>query len=651
MNVLASTALLLLAASPASAGSPAQALRLQEGLPAGFKVDGKLDEWKQPPSVTLDAASQVAGKSKVSSPQDLSAQLWVALGPEGLAVAGEVHDDHVQLSASPAEVNNDHVEVWLALPQPKMPPIAFVNQFGDHELPTAAACDNKEEVQGDPVACRRWREQQVDHRKQLVRAFTVQYGLMSSGVVRFDQKGAVGSAHYEPMAGGYRFEALIPLAAFPRSAEAPLRTLKVLVDLVDSDEGTGKQESFLSSSKTRRFGDPSTFHAVKLAQPLHFGAWPELLERAVKENEKSSVQPAPDAHVVEVWANPAVGYQYSPEQLSPAQVQLDLSKEKIHGKLGDVEVLTVPAHVNEVGSYDYWLISRRGKALLDVQASGTTQLRVAPKPPGLHILEVSEGPRSALGTGECGSCAELSFSLTKMDAQGHFSKPEPMEGASSQGEELTWTATPDLSRIEASHEAEEGTPRHLAVRYTWNAKKGSYTQENFKQPSGQDSAPPNPPTAPKAAGCSASTLSPEPAASATPLPPAVESMRRRIVAAAVACDYEKLAALAREKNPDFSFTLGPETNPAAAWREREEKGDPVLALLVKALNLPLTRLDTLYIWPSAYNIKATDADWNALKGMYSAEEIKQLRDFPDGYIGFRTGIDKSGDWQFALSGD
>jgi hypothetical protein len=480
----ASTALLLLAAPPA----PGDSFRLHEGLPAGFKVDGKLDEWKLPVSVSLGAANQVAGKSKVSSPQDLSAQLWLALGPEGLAVAGEVRDDKPQLSTKLEHVHHDHVELWLALPQPEMPPLAFVNQFGEHEVPTAEACENNEAItSGDPEGCRKWWKAQTERRKQLVRPFTVQYGLMSGSLVRFDQKGTVGSLRYEPMKDGYRFEALIPPSAFPRSAEAPLRNLQVLVDLVDNDEGKNKLETFLSSSKSRKFGDPSTFHAVTLTQPLRFGAWPDLFERVLKANPSSSYQPAPDVRVMEAWINPAVGYQYAPEEPSPQVVTLDLSDEKVLGKLGDVELVTLPGEVNGAGGHEPWLLSRRGKTLLDTQKSGASHLRVTQRAPGLlHILQVYESTQSALGTGACGSCPMLSFRVAKMDAQGRFADAEELEGTYSQGQEITWEATPNLSRIEAFIQWEENTPRQLALRYTWNPKTGRYDQEKFERPSTQE---------------------------------------------------------------------------------------------------------------------------------------------------------------------
>jgi hypothetical protein len=481
---LASATLLLLTAAPAPGEAPApQDFRLHEGLPAGFKVDGKLGEWKLPASFTFGAAHQVTGSSKVSSPEDLSAQVWVALGPEGLAVAGEVRDDRLQLATKPDQVNNDHVEIWLALPQPAMPPIAFVNQFGEHEVPTAAACENNEDIQeSDPAECRKWWKAQVEHRKQLVRPFTVQYGLMSGTLVRFGQKAPVGSIRYEPMQGGYRFEALIPPSAFPRTTEAPLRSLRILVDLVDNDEGKGKLETFLSSSKTRRFGDPSTFHAVTLSQPLRFGAWPDLLERALKANERSSYQPAPDTHAIEVWVNPAVGYQYAPQEESPQAVNLELAQETPQGKLGDIELVTLPGEVSWTGGYTYWMVSRRGKTLLDAQLSASKDLRVTRRAPGLHILQVVERFQSALGTGACGACPVLSFRVVTMDAQGQFSKAVELEGVHSQGEELDWKATPDLSRIEAFVQWKDNAPKQLAVRYTRDPKTDSYKEERFAPP-------------------------------------------------------------------------------------------------------------------------------------------------------------------------
>jgi hypothetical protein len=476
--------LLLLAAAPTGA-APA----LHEGLPADFKADGKLDEWKLPPSLTLSAANQVAGEQKVSSPDDLTAQVWMAVGPTGLAIAGEVRDDKVQLTAT-KEINADHLEVWLALPPPKLPPIAFVSHFGEHPVPKESACEK--EAGEDPAACKTWFKQQTARRQQLQRELVAQYGLMPRGVVRFGLTGTVGQATYTPFSGGYRFEAFIPVGAFPRTAQAPLRDVRVLVDLVDSDAGGAKQETFLSSSPQRKFGDASTFHAVALKQPLRFGQWPELLERALKAQPGASYQPGPDADALQVWVNPARAYQYVPSTPSPDVVQVDLTTVTPLGKVGDVELVSVPVEANALGEVDRWLVSRKGKAILQTRSVGTDQLKAAQRAPGIHVLKVYDGPNNPMGSGACGACPVVFFQHFTMDAQGRFSKPQDLEGTGGlTGEPVSWTASEDLTRIEAFDVTEDETgktppAKRLAARHTFDAKKGKYTSEVFPRPAEAD---------------------------------------------------------------------------------------------------------------------------------------------------------------------
>ncbi|WP_375767751.1 hypothetical protein NR798_39690 [Archangium gephyra] len=455
---------------------------LHEGLPAGFKVDGKLAEWKLSPSVLLGASTQVAGESKVTSPDDLSATLWLALGTEGLAVAGEVRDDHVQLATELEQRDGDHVELWLALPRPKMPPMATADQFGEHEI-TAWTCAEELASCED---CLAWREAQAEHREALMAAFTVQYGLLSGSVVRYGPKDTAGSIHFERIDGGYRFEALIPTSALPRTSEAPLRNLKLRVDLIDNDEGQDELETRLSSAS----------HAVMLATPLRFGAWPELLERALKENEGDSYQPGPAVRTLQAWVNvphhtgvcPSV-----PEDMSPEVLDIDLSQVKPVGRFGDVELLSLP----EQG----WLVSRRGQAVLDTQVTsnrvwrrveaalelgediGDDEFRIAPRAPGLSILRTKRDIASPpLGTGACGVCPSLEMSLVKMDARGRFSQPEELKRTFTYGESIAWEASPDLSRIEVFVDYDKA-PHKLVLRYTLDPQTGGYTKESFERPS------------------------------------------------------------------------------------------------------------------------------------------------------------------------
>ncbi|MFP2905857.1 hypothetical protein ACLESD_12525 [Pyxidicoccus sp. 3LFB2] len=480
------TTLLLLSASPASPTPPPAtgSLVLHEGVPAGFKADGKLEEWTQPPSLTMGAAHQVAGSMKVASPADLSAKVWLALGAEGLAIAGEVLDDKVQLT-NPKDINADHAEVWLALPQPKMPPLAFVSHLG--ELRVSKESDCAKAAPEDPAACKTWWKQQTARRKQLQADLVAQYGLMPRGAVRFGLNGSVGPVRYEPFPGGYRFEAFIPVGAFPRTAQAPLRDVRVLVDLVDSDEGGVKQETFLSSSPKRKFGDPSTFHAVALKAPLRFGKWPELLEQTLKAQPGASYMPGPDADALQVWVNRPEAYQYAPTAPSPDVTQIDLLAVKSLGKVGDVEVVSVPAVVNEYGGVSRWVVSRRGNTILHTQSVDGDEVKVAQRAPGLHLVQIYDGLNNPMGAGACGACPVVFFRHFTLDAQGRFSKTETLDGAGGlRGDPVEYTVSADLTKLEA-FEVPEGPDgkrgeKRLAARHTLDAKTGRYTSEKFEAP-------------------------------------------------------------------------------------------------------------------------------------------------------------------------
>jgi hypothetical protein len=131
----------------------------------------------------------------------------------------------------------------------------------------------------------------------------------------------------------------------------------------------------------------------------------------------------------------------------------------------------------------------------------------------------------------------------------------------------------------------------------------------------------------------------------------VARTRERIVAAAVACDYEGLAAIGREGGTEFKFTLGPDTDAAAFWRERERSGDPVLARLVKVLDRSSYREGDVYVWPSAFREGATAEDWASLEGLYPPEELAAMRREGLGYMGVRVGLHANGAWVLALEGE
>jgi len=155
--------------------------------------------------------------------------------------------------------------------------------------------------------------------------------------------------------------------------------------------------------------------------------------------------------------------------------------------------------------------------------------------------------------------------------------------------------------------------------------------------------------------CSAAELDPH-APEQAGLPPAVAEMRRAIVRAAVACDYDRLESLALQGGAAFTYSFGDDARPAEYWRENEAAGEDPIAMLVRTLALPWAR-ETLdiepfvyYVWPSAYLIESSDEDWAALGALYSPEEIDLFRDYGS-FIGWRVGITETGDWRFFVAGD
>ena len=143
------------------------------------------------------------------------------------------------------------------------------------------------------------------------------------------------------------------------------------------------------------------------------------------------------------------------------------------------------------------------------------------------------------------------------------------------------------------------------------------------------------------------------------LPAAVAEVRERIFGAAVACDYETLEQIALERGEGFTYSYGGSASAAEFWREREEAGaaepDPKpMRALTAILSLPYTRNESgSYAWPTAYQESPSDADWQALvdAGLYTQEQIDQMRVGATGYLGYRTAITPDGDWQFFVAGD
>ena len=148
--------------------------------------------------------------------------------------------------------------------------------------------------------------------------------------------------------------------------------------------------------------------------------------------------------------------------------------------------------------------------------------------------------------------------------------------------------------------------------------------------------------------CSAADLSAElPEDPALPAP--VADVRARIAEAAVECDYDRLQEIALEVD-GFTYSYGGETSAADFWAGAEERGEQPLKILVESLRQPGHEYQGNWVWPSAYTDAPTDADWQALSGLYTQDQITSWREQGQ-FLGYRVGITPAGDWQFFVAGD
>ena len=133
---------------------------------------------------------------------------------------------------------------------------------------------------------------------------------------------------------------------------------------------------------------------------------------------------------------------------------------------------------------------------------------------------------------------------------------------------------------------------------------------------------------------------------------------QRVFDAAVACDYETLEEIALEKGEGFTFSYGgtasrrPSSGASSRRAERAGRSRCARSRPSSRCPTPATRRGS-YAWPTAYQESPTDEDWQAIvdAGLYTQEQVDQMKAGGTGYLGYRTAITADGDWQFFVAGD
>jgi len=272
---------------------------------------------------------------------------------------------------------------------------------------------------------------------------------------------------------------------------------------VDADTDTDKLETFLSSSPTRKFGEPDTFNAVTLAKPLAWESSPPVLGMVAAKYPGTFFQPGRPVPSAWLFANVAVGYQYGPEQPSPSIVPIPLGTLKMVGRVGDVDVIAGPSPDGPELTDDgkaFWLAASLPAALWTFRGGAPIAHRVigdgvlagmANRGDTLHMLVATEGTFSRLGTGTCGACPTHALSVLAIDTSGRITELPSDQIGESVGEDdgqggtveysdVTLSAEKDLSRFGFSGGKTVGARTHEVAfkkSWRWDAAAKRYVEE------------------------------------------------------------------------------------------------------------------------------------------------------------------------------
>jgi hypothetical protein len=168
------------------------------------------------------------------------------------------------------------------------------------------------------------------------------------------------------------------------------------------------------------------------------------------------------------------------------------------------------------------------------------------------------------------------------------------------------------------------------------------------------------PTAHPAAAAETAETPAAPSANPAQLPPAVQRMRDRILAAARTGDLETLLALMRANGgmPIFSHTQ--KQDPAAYWRENypDSDGLEILAILISILETQPVRTDAgtpkeAYVWPyfARLPVKSlTPAQKVELFRVVTGSDYKEMLE-RGRYVFYQVGIAPDGTWRYFLASE
>lgn len=123
--------------------------------------------------------------------------------------------------------------------------------------------------------------------------------------------------------------------------------------------------------------------------------------------------------------------------------------------------------------------------------------------------------------------------------------------------------------------------------------------------------------------------------------------------AAVRCDEQLLFTAAEESGTTFSFGSATFGDVFGLPEDPDQDPAPWEALARLLGGTTPVEADGVWTWPAAFAAGADDAAWQELvdSGLYTEAQVDELRSAPDGYLGWRLGIEAGGTWLFFTAGD
>lgn len=428
--------------APADEPDPAPRKVALAPAPSGLVFDGSVDEW---PSATL------------TTPRE---RIWLAGDQRGLSLAIELDARETEPTATPV--------LTLRHPAAELPPIGLVHQFGpvdvhgetwcETELDVARAAGPPDEAQARE-ACKRWYQDQVGHRVELLGAFQTKLPLgrsSSPGVTSATKRAA----------GRLVVEAQVDILALPALTTVDWRELEIEIEI--------------PGRLTHRF-------AAHLREPVRVVRPGTLLERVltgpgVTPGEVAAYHRPGEPNTVHFLLNEARGYQWTPEAPSPSDVTIDLSARSRIASLGDVAIEAVVVEPGFGWLGGEALVSQRGDQVVDlVSISGGRVAGSVRRGDKTEIVVVREGTASALGTGACGACPTIDIASVSVSADGRFTPLASLVEAGGYGEDLVdHTVAKDLSSIVVRYNhTDYGDPPRtegVEVKLTYDRREGRYRE-------------------------------------------------------------------------------------------------------------------------------------------------------------------------------